>query len=278
MGAWRNSAPTVVGVFLLLVLRASADTSDIHLRLFTDRNCFGDNLIEERTLLNEGCYANTYTTVGAFSLKIVDYVAPQSLDITLYPGACNAWDWSTSKRQIVIGEGQCTPFPSSTSQTYAEMTLRERSSICGGDASCSDLVTVQQQFYTESNCNGAPLVDQYYEYPASAECLTTHNGTMRFTVRANAPNNITQTVFEGSQNCGAGTSGAATGYVERTYGIQAASCYNLYSDQAPRSFMWSVYDVAGVFAANSATPSSWRSWSVSFTVMLATAVRLLRHE
>jgi len=259
---------------LLLIgelLVAHADTADIHMRLSSDRGCIG--WISSRVLLNEGCYADLQRGTGAFNLKIVKYDVPRSLDIALYDSQCSDWDLTTDKRQVLVQEGSCVPFPEVTSSTYAEFTLLERSSICGGNPDlCSGLVTVQQQFYTGARCTGAPLVDQFFEYPASGECLITNNGTMRFNINPAAPNNITQTVYSGSHNCGTpDANGNTEPFVERTYSIDGGNCYDLYSDEAPRSFMWQTYDIAGVYAASHAYRAQWMS------VMVSAALVLLHH-
>jgi len=260
-----QSAMLLVVLLIGKLLVASADTADIQMRLSSDRGCI--TWIDTRVLLNEGCYADTYRETGAFNLKIVKYDEPRSLDIALYDTQCSEWDLTTDKRQVLVQEGTCVPFPEATSSTYAEFTLQERSSICGGET-CSGLVTVQQQFYTESRCQGAPVVDQFFEYPASGECLITNNGTMKFQINRAAPNNITQTVYSGSHNCGAADfNGQTHPFVERAYNIEGGNCYDLYSDESPRSFMWSTYDVAGVYAASHASQLHWKS-----VVVIAVAI------
>eukprot|EP00441_Pelagodinium_beii_P016446 CAMPEP_0197663208 /NCGR_PEP_ID=MMETSP1338-20131121/56523_1 /TAXON_ID=43686 ORGANISM="Pelagodinium beii, Strain RCC1491" /NCGR_SAMPLE_ID=MMETSP1338 /ASSEMBLY_ACC=CAM_ASM_000754 /LENGTH=220 /DNA_ID=CAMNT_0043241461 /DNA_START=44 /DNA_END=703 /DNA_ORIENTATION=- len=196
-----------------------ADTLDIDVKMYQDSNCFERR--DDLLILDDTCYANLFTNLTkAYKMKIVGFdPASQQLDLFDYTDDCQTL--FTPKR--TLSAGKCERF---IAGYFGIINIRLRASTCEGP-DCSRLAVTNQRFYSEEGCQGLPY--QIYTYPVQNECMRWANGTQVFTVD---PTNtkITQVDYLANDKCDGG--------MQKRYEMENGLCYPLYTDRAPRSFLW----------------------------------------
>lgn len=211
----------------------AADSLDISVILYRDSSCF--ETFDELLLLDEGCYANSYTNRSqAFSFKLVGFGTQGSADLTEYTDDCHNPVVPASERHSSTNyrEGACLEFMAPQSPLYAVVRARRRSNTCVGD-SCSRLTIAYQRFYLDAHCENATFD---FAYPLQQECMVYFNGTQTF-MGFEPFHNITQVDYLGDYNCN-----ASHPHI-RTTVVTADVCFGLYSQDLPhmpQSFRWHI--------------------------------------
>lgn len=212
--------------------RASADTYDIGVNLYTDANCLF--WAEDFVLLDGGCYANRWAPNASkgFKMNIVYFNSPQKIDMREFEDDCHTL--VPPKRTVTTGTDRCTPFLGSM---YAQFDIRFRSNTCKGQM-CSTMAIAIQTFFKQAGCVGMPFA--IFRYPVQGECLRANNGTQDLTASAD-DSNLTLVDYAGSDDCKRCTATTENCDVRvRDYFITNQNCYPLYTTIEPRSFSWVV--------------------------------------
>lgn len=266
-------------------LAAFGGTSDVGIRLFSDRNCF--ELAEEYSMRQGSCYANRYTNISnAFAVKILQYTKPETIELKHYADDC--LEGRLSLPTETFATGVCERFAGAF---YAILSVRLRSDTCATCANlqectgctaaqcdadtcdlaqctkeeCSSLKLVVQRFFSSSSCEGSPY--KVFRYPSEGECLRVDNGTQSFRVLGGG--NISQTVYRGNRECQA--EGADVSYFFSTVG----RCYTLQDvlDLRGHSFDWVTEEIRGVVKSGGprAAAAAALAWALALAALLSPA-------
>merc|ERR1712238_640998 len=95
--------------------------------------------------------------------------------------------------------GSCTTF---FGRYRAELRAKLRSTNCDGDA-CSQLAVATQNYFTEKDCKGPPLVDFRKIVPLQGECMLMRNGSSQTYMLTSdlKSNKIVKVMHPGSTKC-----------------------------------------------------------------------------
>lgn len=244
MATWR-SWPACAGAILYLAAvvpqRCSAEGWDVAVALYQDQFCMES--LDDMLLVDGACYSTGKWTNSsiAFKVTIVGFGnrgAEWVADYQEFSDDC----FTPVSLATSLPMGSCTTF---FGRYRAELRAKLRSTNCAGDA-CSQLAVAEQNYFTEKDCRGTPLVSYRKVVPLQGECMLMRNGSSQtFMLTSDLKSNkIVRVDHPGSTRC------QAEQMIE--YNLEGG-CYELLDEiDGPKSFSWKVQRQTDAVSSNAA--------------------------